>query len=225
MGRSRAEPLDEQQPARRVPTGGERSLNGPRARPRKVGKETPELGKDPAVVARVGDEQHEFIGWIISTLERNPPLECLGVVEAHLKLDRRSPTRAADQGVPSSAFRPIGQCRQRNFKLPGQRSCDGAQECREPSVMCLVPDGHSPGEHPDCGIQPEHSRDAGELNDLQRGRLASLDLRQPRPRHVTRRGHMLLADTEVQTCLNKLLTQVAEESLSKPSSAIERPLS
>ena len=36
---------------------------------------------------------------------------------------------------------------------------------------------------------------------------------------------MLLADTEVQTRLHKLLTQVPEESLSKASSAIERPLS
>lgn len=37
-------------------------------------------------------------------------------------------------------------------------------------------------------------------------------------------GHVLLADTEVQACLDKLFAKVAEESLSEASSAIERAL-
>jgi hypothetical protein len=32
-------------------------------------KQTVELGEDSTVVSRVGDEQHEGIGWVIPTLE------------------------------------------------------------------------------------------------------------------------------------------------------------
>lgn len=46
-------------------------------------------------------------------------------------------------------------------------------------MMSRVPDRRSTWEHADHGIQSEDGSDAGELNDLQRRRLASLDLRQP----------------------------------------------
>lgn len=46
-------------------------------------------------------------------------------------------------------------------------------------MMRSVPDRRSTWKHADHWIQSEYGGDAGELYDLQRRRLASLDLRQP----------------------------------------------
>ncbi len=75
--------------------------------PGQASEEARELGQDPPIRSRVGDQQQEFLGRVVAALEIDAADHGLDVAEPHLEFDRRPASGSVQDGIPGTLLEMV----------------------------------------------------------------------------------------------------------------------